>query len=410
MESFGMVRLRLEKALLTWLYPLVRRLSIRTARFAVANTAAAFHDPALEWAGEMLGAPFTMADVRPAHATPQTIERIIQSYRGQASRTFNGDDSMWTEFFGGRHQKSHDLIMTGSADAVSALLSDPAASDLHYGFDEIFRDCIERLKNLPDYRAAYAAACNSGLVRLGESIGLIRRFSPEGAHLNALPKFSLRDIFEGLDAWLGYRVTLPNIYPFEPGIQTPRGVLTHRSISAIYLACRIRSILRDPEGKKIVEIGGGLGRAAFFCFGLSPARYDIVDIPFTALSQGHFLSHTLGTENVVLQGETPRPDVASPTINLLSPGEFLGSDEKYDLAVSFDSLTEVGEKLGRTYWDEIRKRCGSFLSVNHEINKLTVHSLVNSSRKDSVVLRHPDWLRNGYVEELVLFLNGESAA
>jgi hypothetical protein len=73
----------------------------------------------------------------------------------------------------------------------------------------------------------------------------------------------------------------PNPFPSELGLQSRRGVIGFRAIQALYQAWRIAQIAGGKPDFKVMEIGAGLGRTAYFAtlFGLK--RYTIIDVPLS---------------------------------------------------------------------------------------------------------------------------------
>jgi putative sugar O-methyltransferase len=178
-------------------------------------------------------------------------------------------------------------------------------------------------------------------------------------------------------------------------VATPRGVISYRAIQALYQAWRLFALVdRDPEAR-VVEIGAGLGRTAFYARQLGLRNYTIVDLPMSCVAQAYFLGRTLGDDAVSLLGEE------RSGISILPPSAFLDGEDTYDLVVNVDSLTELDPKVAKAYCKVIRERAGVLLSINHESNLFTVREMCNAIGMVSVG-RTPYWMRAGYVEEVFL--------
>ncbi len=54
---------------------------------------------------------------------------------------------------------------------------------------------------------------------------------------------------------------------------------------------------------RVLEIGAGLGRTAYYAWRAGIRHYTIVDVPLTAVAQADFLGRTLGPEALTLAGE-----------------------------------------------------------------------------------------------------------
>jgi hypothetical protein len=217
-------------------------------------------------------------------------------------------------------------------------------------------------------------------LRLSESQGRRVRNPESGLSLAPSPVSELLASYE-----------FPNPFPGEVGVTTARGIASFRALQAIYQAHRIIS-LGGPNGR-VLEIGAGLGRTAFYAWSFGIRDYSIVDLPMSGVAQGYFLGRTLGPDAVCLFGEN------RPGVRILPPSAFLEATDRYDIVANVDSLTEIGVEFVRAYCSAIRKRAGVFLSINHETNPFTVREvcgelgMLPSSRA-------PYWMRSGYVEEI----------
>jgi hypothetical protein len=76
-------------------------------------------------------------------------------------------------------------------------------------------------------------------------------------------------------------------------------------------------------------------------------------------------------------------------------------EERYDLVVQFDGLTEMGRSLAQNYMDRFGKWADLFLSINHDYNEYRVLDLYKENPHIRVRERFPSWYRDGYVEELL---------
>jgi hypothetical protein len=116
-------------------------------------------------------------------------------------------------------------------------------------------------------------------------------------------------------------------------------------------------------------------------------------LPLTSVAQGYFLGRTLGPGAISLFKE------ARSSIAILPPSAFLNSDDRYDVVLNADSLTELNREEASAYCAAFRDRANIFLSINHEINPFTVRELYAAVAGPSVS-RSPYWMRGGYVEEI----------
>jgi SAM-dependent methyltransferase len=326
------------------------------------------------------------------------IDRLICAYQLVDKESQALGDSMWVMFFDEFHKEIHEAIVEGDRRRVEEILRDPASSDLFYGFDNLSRFLLSG-RRLEDRYAPSMAL--DGLIRLGEAMGVRRLDNPETYACARQHRVRIDDAIDAVEKGVGFRLEIPNPFPREFGARSKRGVISYRVPQAVYQAWRISQILSNVTDPRVLEIGAGLGRTAFYCRQFGIRDYTIVDIPMSLLAQGYFLGRTLGAEHVLLFGE--RADDASSRIKVLPPKTFLGGSERYDLVVNVDSLTEIDEGLARSYWSEIQKRAGTFLSINHESNLFSVGELIQEGANVQARSRMPYWMRRGYVEEVVSF-------
>ena len=159
-------------------------------------------------------------------------------------------------------------------------------------------------------------------------------------------------------------------------------------IQALYQAWRVPLLTGSVSSSRILEIGGGLGRTAYYAWRSGARDYTIIDLPMTGVAQGYFLDRTLGEDSVCLFGEE------RSGIRVLPQAAFLDATDRYDLAINVDSLTEMAAETAEAYCSAIKARAGVFLSINHETNPFTVCETCTNVGMP-VISRTPYWLRRG---------------
>lgn len=298
------------------------------------------------------------------------VDRVIAAYlRSQPGV----GDSIWTEFFRDFHADIDHAFRNDRA-AAARILRDPKTSDLFYGFDNLCKSLGARLE---DHRVPGQAL--DGLLAFAEALGIRRLENPEAYRLPKPKPVDPDDLLSSIDRALGVTLPVPNPYRGHYGLKTRRGVVTYRVPQAMYQAWRVRELTRRIDHPRVLEIGGGLGLTALYANTFGIRDYTIVDIPISAAAQRYFLGR-VGID-----------------AKLLTPEEFFSSNDRYDLIVNIDSLTELDRGVAEGYVKAIRERCGTFLSINHENNAFTVRDLFGTGA------RHPYWLRRGYVDEVFHF-------
>jgi hypothetical protein len=229
------------------------------------------------------------------------------------------------------------------------------------------------------------------LLFLAEATGVKRRWNPENSATFPLP--SIDRLLALIDEGVGHQVEFPNPFPGEIGLISSRGIISYRAIQAIYQAWRVYNLVKGNRDARIVEVGAGLGRTAFYAAQFGLHNYTIVDLPLSSVAQGYFLGRALGPDAICLFKEE------HSGITILPPLEFLNSDDRYDLVLNADSLTELDPETATAYCEAFRDRANVFLSINHEVNPFTVHKLYTAIARPAVS-RTPYWMRAGYVEEI----------
>lgn len=329
------------------------------------------------------------------------VERIIAAFRRANQAPTSSAPSIWTTWIADAKQAEHRILLEGSDVEVAQMLRDPGQTQLFLGFDNLVRN--NPWGDLDDPgggRETMRQWSYDCLLRLAEAVGSVPLAHPE-----ELPR-PIRDVEElltGLDTAFGFPIRFPNPFPGEVGLQTARGVATFLAIQALYQAWHMFQLINQKPSAKILEIGAGLGRVAYFVrqFGLS--NYTIIDLPLTSAAQAYFLGTVLSPDTLRLFGETHAAPLA-----ILPPSSFLTADDRYDLILNADSMTEMGLSTARNYWHAIKHQTPLFLSINHEQNEFTVREIITAT-PGLKISRAPYWLRRGYVEELVEIAGDEAA-
>jgi hypothetical protein len=332
-------------------------------------------------------APFGRTEAPADVDDHELVSRIVAAYRASTAISSKPSQSMW-EAIGEKKGDVHETLAHGQIEDVQRLLRDPGKTDLFYGFESLARSLNTGRPGMEPH----SVWIYQHLLVLAEATGVKRRWNPEGA-ATAFPLPSIDKLLALIDQGVGHRVEFPNPFPGEVGLATSRGIISFRAIQAIYQAWRVYNLAKGNIDARIVEVGAGLGRTAFYAAKFGLRNYTIVDIPLTSVAQGYFLGRTLGPDAISLFKEE-RSGIA-----ILPPSAFLNSDDKYDVVLNADSLTELDPETASAYCAAFRDRANIFLSINHEINPFTVHELYAAIARPAVS-RAPYWLRAGYVEEI----------
>ncbi len=316
--------------------------------------------------------------------------RIVAAYRLALQTSLGETASMWLQgALLDKRRDVHEALLSGDQAAVDRLLRDPGRTDLFYGFEDLSRTFLD--SQLPGLdHGQFATMQYLGLVELGRALGVHQ------ARLHDWPEPPMpdaEDLLAKLDALLGVRLAFPNPFPDEVGLATSRGIMGYRGPPAIYQARRMQQLVGMLRAPRVVEIGAGLGRTAYYARCLGITDYTIVDLPISLVAQADFLARVVGPQNIVLYGETA---THPGCIKLVPPSAFFESEARYDLVLNVDSMTEMARSTAEAYCRAIDARATVFLSINHEGLGFTVAELVPGG----MFQRSPYWMRPGYVEEL----------
>ena len=287
------------------------------------------------------------------------------------------------------------ILLSGDIEKAKEVLRNPHRSNILYGFEVIFKESVESFEQNPQLGQAWATLAHDNMVRLAESIGAIPTYLPE---VNFQKRNMDPDaLIDALEKTLGVEISFPNIFPYEYGVITRRGIAGHRSTQAIYQAYRLSEMLACADGAKVLEIGAGLGRTAYYANAFGIKHYTIVDLPLANVAQAYFLGRTLGPDRLVLQGE---PDDGTDRVRIYVPEWLWTTDERFEIAINVDSLTEMDFAQALRYWRTIEERSSVFISINHEAQSFRVADLPRAAGSDLTFLRFHNGVRKGYVEEI----------
>ncbi|MFW8646002.1 hypothetical protein ACOJBO_42735 [Rhizobium beringeri] len=169
--------------------------------------------------------------------------------------------------------------MANDDEALLAILSEPQKTDLYYGVDILAKGIMAMMEegtwieDLWNDGEKQRRRLEDLIVSLGSRV----LFNPEGG---ASYPYKTRPLSDPIDHYLdvierklGVDFHFPNPFAGEIGIVTSRGIATERMFAAIYQAYRIREL----RARDCLEIGGGMGRTAYYARQLG-LGYTIIDL------------------------------------------------------------------------------------------------------------------------------------
>jgi hypothetical protein len=336
------------------------------------------------------------------------VERVMTAYK-RSFEQYRATASFWDVDLANLKRDIHSALIGADNRGAAKLLHNPADTTLFWGFDAIAKAppgtvepheyVIKMLNQSEDWQALYALWLMNGLRSVAEALGA-RRVSyletePAQVGMHERSARTTDQILDQIDAAIGLKLHFPNPFSGELGLPSNRGVVGFRSIHAIYQAWRIAQISKGRPDFKVMEIGAGLGRTAYFANNFGIKNYTIVDIPLTNAAQGYFLGRVLGPEAVRLNGED-----AEGQLHIMCASDIETCTERFDLIINIDSWTEMSREAADSYWQFARRATNAALSINHEHNAFTVRDIY-SKDADVTATRFPYWTRRGYVEEFI---------
>ena len=340
--------------------------------------------------------PFKFYDGPGWAPTDAFLNRLCDSFAITSQANEPPIGSMWNEI----NKVKSDIVAALSDRRISDLkhmLSNPMETGLYFGMDPLTKDKTPLLRGRSDeYRSWIRNFVVRALVQVAEVSGAVRLWNYE--------RFPVRDavdvevILSALDKALGVKVQFPNPFPGEYGLSSSRGVMAFRAPYALYHAIKIRELSEMTGGRKILEIGAGVGRTAAQSWALGLGDYTIVDLPISLIGQACFLAAVLGEDNIWMEGE-PR---AEGKVRLWSPTYLFACEENFDISVNIDSLTEMSFDQGQKYFEFLSKKTSCLYSMNHDLNEHRVCDMAASLGMKPQT-RYISTVRPGYIEELYLF-------
>src|SRR5207244_1775804 len=122
------------------------------------------------------------------------------------------------------------------------------------------------------------------LAALAEALGARNMELPENYYIWRVDRLHADALLDQIDQAVGFKVPIPNPFPAEYGLVSSRGIISYRVPQALYQAWRIAKLVEGIHNPRILEIGGGLGRTAFYARQFGLRNYTIVDIPVSSLA------------------------------------------------------------------------------------------------------------------------------
>src|SRR5262249_43192103 len=118
-------------------------------------------------------------------------------------------------------------------------------------------------------------------------------------------------------------------------------------------------------------IGPGLGRTAYDARAFGIRNYTTVGLPMDVVCQAAFLGRVLAEHEFAFPNEVARPG----QMRMLTPANLLSSNERFDIVINADSITEMDRAHAEAYVAFIAAHAKVFISINHDGNSFRVCDL-----------------------------------
>lgn len=166
-----------------------------------------------------------------------------------------------------------------------------------------------------------------------------------------------------------------------------------RARIAAYQIARVQELM--PDTRSVIEIGPGMGRAAYFGH-LAGLDYTTVDLPLGIVAQACFLGQAVGPDALWFAGEAIALSLGRIKLLYSLP------DRHFDIMLNVDSITEMPAAVAFNYFRWAESHARRLLSINHDKNRFTVSQLAAFSISAQTIAKRPCPAWPGYVEEAFL--------
>ena len=167
------------------------------------------------------------------------------------------------------------------------MLNNPNKNDLFLGLDPNHLSNHNKKSDYYLFNSGYLVI--NKIFIFAEYLGLIQGFNPIKIYHHVITRKypDLEKIIRLIEKKINLKLNFKNPFPGETGIKTSRGVITSNEIDALFDAWKIKHIVNKNES--LLEVGGGLGRTAYYCYLFGVRDITIVDIPMSNLIQANYL-------------------------------------------------------------------------------------------------------------------------
>ncbi len=241
-----------------------------------------------------------------------------------------------------------------------------------------------------------------------EAQGYKSILNPEQGLWQGITEKELESKLRDFENDLGFRLSLPNIFTglFEISLKDYR--FNQVDLMSLNSALAVRKAMNSKPLKRIVEMGGGSGRFAYYCLKLGLGPIYIIDLPHVLIFQYWYLSKALPTSKICFHHDA---NLSNANIVLVPNTKMNNVDLKdSEIVYNQDSFAEMPLEIVQEYldWIALNKDLLIF-SINHESKpnlnhrgdqQVNVFEVLSSDDRFDLLTRKLDWVRVGYVKSV----------
>ena len=351
---------------------------------------------------------FSINDAEVTEQDLAIVSRLIRFWSKSQSPLANLGESPWRQIQRDQTQ-FYEIMSEGNLEKIyNYLISSPAQS-LCNGVLQGDRESI-MLRVNPKYKDLKSKITINRFMDMSEALGEgCEVQNPEQGQWGVKKDFSFEKFLYRLDAEFGMPVIPPTVYTGLLLTEIESRKFNQVEIMALNASLQIKNTLTNSTNKTILEIGSGSGMTPYWCNRLGLGPIQIIDLPHVAVLQAFYLLKSLPKAKIFLYGEDP--SVSTPDITIYPHWAFNELPMiNVELVFNQDSFAEMSGDTVLKYLSWLSKIKAKFLlSINHEsgatydaalARQVNISKLVKENTDYARVSRHPNWIRQGYVDQV----------
>jgi hypothetical protein len=352
-------------------------------------------------------------DIKHTSSDVELAKRLLRSYSLALSdnpeHIRESKQDIWTDIAQNYQQSFFEVLNGNNPDRLASYLCNMSRHDATCGTVQGVLE-YNRLQDDVHSRDFVARMTKDKLISLAEAVGAMPCENPEQGQWGENSCIPEKELVEKIEQTLGICIAPPAIDGGLFKIGEGKYRFGERDCNAIYTAWFTNEVLQKNKNAAICEIGGGVGRVAYWSTVFGIANYTLIDLPHINVLQGFYLAKALPEAKICLYGEgRHRNDGGGVSVHIM-PSHALNRlpQDTFDLAINQDSFPEINSTIVIDYLSWMKLSTKLFLSINHESKPMAVGGKPQNNVSELLknvggfdrLSRQPYWLRKGYVCEL----------